>query len=40
MTVLPKIFLIKGDTIFYSYDLTTQLVYAAAKNCDASIFAY
>ena len=35
-----KVVLILGDNIFYGHDLTTQLVYASTKNCDATIFAY
>ena len=35
-----KVVLILGDNIFYGHDLTTQLIYAANKNFDATIFAY
>ena len=28
------------DNIFYGHDLTNQLVCSAAKDCDATIFAY
>jgi len=35
-----KVVLILGDNIFYGHDLITQLVSAATKNCDATIFAY
>ena len=35
-----KVVLILGDNIFYGHDLTNQLVYSAAKNYDATIFAY
>ena len=35
-----KVVLILGDNIFYGHDLTNQLVCSAAKNCDATIFAY
>ena len=35
-----KVVLILGDNIFYGHDLTTQLVASAAKNYDATIFAY
>ena len=35
-----KVVLILGDNIFYGHDLTNQLVRSAAKDCDATIFAY
>ena len=35
-----KVILILGDNIFYGHDLIKQLVYAAAKDYDATIFAY
>ena len=35
-----KVVLILGDNIFYGHDLITQLVSAANKNSDATIFAY
>ena len=35
-----KVVLILGDNIFYGHDLTTQLVCSAAKNFEATIFAY
>jgi len=35
-----KVVLILGDNIFYGHDLIKQLVYAAAKDYDATIFAY
>ena len=35
-----KVVLILGDNIFYGHDSTSQLVYSAAKNCEATIFAY
>ncbi|MCR8538753.1 MAG: glucose-1-phosphate thymidylyltransferase RfbA [Prochlorococcus marinus CUG1439] len=35
-----KVVLILGDNIFYGHDLTNQLVNAASKDCDATIFAY
>ena len=35
-----KVVLILGDNIFYGHDLTTQLVFSAAKDYEATIFAY